>query len=267
MRGSAGHVAATGMSQGGPSPNVCGTYACRIGYDVVTVACNARPRTRTTVPSHWHTYPGGPVKSVLALVYPDSPASAATPLVPMVLSLGVTGKRLSAMVEHRMRVRRHATVFLLLGIAAPRLLTACTGGIREVSEPAAPTIASASSTPPVPTAEVGVTEGGPTILTGSFATALDRELSGRLLVRDSCLVIESQGIEWIPIWPRGYETLRPADDLFWAVIGDGGRIVALVDGDVDVRGGRVQVDMSIPPDCQRPHARFFAVIDVAPPGF
>jgi hypothetical protein len=40
-----GRVAVTGISQGGPSPNVCGRYACRIDYDVVTVAFNARART------------------------------------------------------------------------------------------------------------------------------------------------------------------------------------------------------------------------------
>ena len=41
-----GRVVAAGISQAGPAPNVCGRYVCRIDYDVVTVAFDARTRRR-----------------------------------------------------------------------------------------------------------------------------------------------------------------------------------------------------------------------------
>ena len=150
-------------------------------------------------------------------------------------------------------------------VAVAGLLTACPAAGGNASHPSS-SAASRSVAPPATSASPPLEDERPTILTGSSSMALDRELSGRVLVRGGCLLIESHGAEWIPIWPSTYELIRSSTDA-WLITDGGGGPVAGVGGRVTVLGGQVIVDMSIPPDCQRSQARFFAVTDVPPPSF
>ena len=92
------------------------------------------------------------------------------------------------------------------------------------------------------------------------------QLLGRVVVRDGCLVIQSRGAGWIPIWPRGYELVASSSGS--RLVADrGGGLGTAVGGRVTVFGCQVIPDMSLPPDCQRADARFFAVTDVGLPDF